>query len=856
MRREGDAPATFVRNDNDPFTAEKISAKMRNVQAKVGEKAHKVTEVIQSGMREHEARRGFLNSNVTVGEGEENQSYGDAIRLHKLPTVAIFPAHSKTGLATLRSLTSYPNRNACAKIVCIVREENCIPIIRHELNEHLTDSVTFSFADYRDVKNMATAFMGVDRLFLIPPVKENREELTINGIDAAKLAGIPHVVLMSAVLAQHPNTKFGKQFRGMEEHLESMQKHFNYTVLRSAWFMDNFLDMSADIVSNNRFLSSWGPSSVAAVSLADVGRSAAAIMCSPKDSTNHIGRTYHITGPESLSGFRMAEILSKELGRNISYQDLPREEMRKVYVDGMQMEQWSADGILEMNDLFKSGAGAAFSTDVAMLTRGNHTTFERFIRNKRWYFAGQRSPLICILPSSGRVGTNTLSSLMRDNSQGRIRSVVRNEDHKRNLERMFGNATRLEIVIGDIEQTETIRAALQGVDTLLIIPPEKMERFSLIDETIKIAYDAGVSHTILFSVTKSLDSTAIGKKFHAWERVLEKHSHSFTIIRSSLFQDLMFYFAEQITKPEHKVHHWLGNGRFCPVDSRDVGDACAAVLREGPIEHHAHIYSLNGPQVLSFSEMVAILSKVLGYHIEAVPDITSDQVRATLEDKLPSFNVEEVVQAHECVANGNDTMMTPDLIKLTGQSRTVQAFFEDNADHFDFRGYLGKGLVQVDVTKTYLVSGSTVSEPRTHVEVKGDPDIVAGIRKEDYAEEKAEERMYEKQEHKADVSAQTEAPKQEETYAQQPQQTTTVEEKPYEPMPQVQQTMQEKPYEGQPQTTETSAYGQEQQPQQEAPKVSVVTEVEYKQEEAMEKRPPEAIKSTVQEETTEQAIQS
>jgi uncharacterized protein YbjT (DUF2867 family) len=275
---------------------------------------------------------------------------------------------------------------------------------------------------------------------------------------------------------------------------------------------------------------------------------------------------------------------------------------------------------------------------------------------------------------------------MRDKSRGRIRAVVRSEDHKTEINTRFPNETRLEILIADFEKSDSVQAACEGVDSLLVIPPEKLERFSVIDEAFKTAYNVGVSHTILFSVSKALDNTAIGRKFNAWERVLEQNSHSYTIIQSSLFQDLMFHFAEQVRKPEHRVHHWLGNGRFCPIDARDVGEACAAVLREGPIEHHGHTYSLYGPQALSFGDMVNTLSKVLGYKLEAIPDITSEQVRATMQGKLPSFNIEEVVQAHEAVAKGMDIGTTPDLIKLTGHSTTIQAFFEEFRNKFESGG--------------------------------------------------------------------------------------------------------------------------------------------------------------------------
>jgi hypothetical protein len=174
----------------------------------------------------------------------------------------------------------------------------------------------------------------------------------------------------------------------------------------------------------------------------------------------------------------------------------------------------------------------------------------------------------------------------------------------------------------------------------------------------------------------------MGRKFNAWERVLEHHSNAYTIVQSTFFHDLMFNFADQINRPNHQVHHWLGSGKFCPVDVRDVGAANAAVLREGALIHHDRTYSLYGPQALSFQDMLEKLSVVLGYPIMAQSDITSDQVRDTMEGKLPSFNIEEVVQAQEVVATGHDMGMTPDLLKLVGYAHTVQSFFEDNKEVF------------------------------------------------------------------------------------------------------------------------------------------------------------------------------
>jgi NAD(P)H dehydrogenase (quinone) len=675
-------PNAYVKPGGPINAAQKVGMPMQNMLNRMEEKVPMLSpftgvmrDAVQNASGAPELDR--LNASLITGNGEEKQTFGDAILKHRLPIIAVFPATSKTALSTIRALTTYPYRNSCAKIQLIVRSPEAIPLIQAEIGSHVTDAITWSFADYKDEQSMTAAFIGVDRLLLVPPSSEDRAELTCNGLQAAKVAGVRHIVLLSATVAQHPGTLFGRQFRRMETCLEAMKPTVNNSIMRMAWFMDNFLDMAPDLISNNRFLASWGPSGISPIALADIGRAAAAVLSTPKTSEIHYNRTFHLTGPESLSGGRMAEIFTKVFKRPIQYQDLPREEMKKVYIEGMRIPEWQAQGYVEMNELFKAGAASAVSTDVALLTECEQTTLERFLNSKRWYFSGHRSPLTVLMPASGRVGTSTLTSLMKDSHHGRVRAVVRSAVHKDEISAMYPSSPKLEVVQADFEDEASMRAAFDGADSVMIIPPEKLERFSAIDHAILFANEAGASHIVLFSVSQALDQTAIGRKFNSWERVLETNSLSFTILQSTLFHDLMFYFADQVRQPEHTVHHWLGSGRFCPVDSRDVGDACAAVLREGPLVHHRKTYSLYGPQSLNFQEMIDKLSMVLGYKIEAVPDVTSDQVRLTMQGKLPSFNVEEVIQAHETIAMGRDIGMTPDLLKLIGHARTIQRFFED-----------------------------------------------------------------------------------------------------------------------------------------------------------------------------------
>jgi len=56
------------------------------------------------------------------------------------------------------------------------------------------------------------------------------------------------------------------------------------------------------------------------IAAADVGAAAAAILADPQP---HIGQTYELTGPESLTMAEMAQEFSTVLGRTIRYVDVP-----------------------------------------------------------------------------------------------------------------------------------------------------------------------------------------------------------------------------------------------------------------------------------------------------------------------------------------------------------------------------------------------------------------------------------------------------------------------------------------------------------------------------------------------------
>ena len=94
----------------------------------------------------------------------------------------------------------------------------------------------------------------------------------------------------------------------------------------------------------------------------------------------HVGKTYTLTGPEALGNSRMAEILSATVGREIKYVNLTPEQMKQALLAAGTPE-WNADGIIDLNQLYRSGGASAVTTDVEQVLGCKARSFEQFCRD-------------------------------------------------------------------------------------------------------------------------------------------------------------------------------------------------------------------------------------------------------------------------------------------------------------------------------------------------------------------------------------------------------------------------------------------------------------------------------------------
>ena len=109
-------------------------------------------------------------------------------------------------------------------------------------------------------------------------------------------------------------------------------------------------------------------------------RDVAAVAVKALTEDGHEDMTYTLTGPRALANAELAQILSDDLGREIRYVDLPVEQFKQALLAAGRPE-WSANGLIDLQQHYRSGDASTVTNDVEQLLRRKPRSFEQFSRD-------------------------------------------------------------------------------------------------------------------------------------------------------------------------------------------------------------------------------------------------------------------------------------------------------------------------------------------------------------------------------------------------------------------------------------------------------------------------------------------
>jgi NAD(P)H dehydrogenase (quinone) len=262
-----------------------------------------------------------------------------------------------------------------------------------------------------------------------------------------------------------------------------------------------------------------------------------------------------------------------------------------------------------------------------------------------------------------------------------VRAMVHNRDARSDALETLG----AEVVLGDLLEIDTVRAAMEGADAGYLVWPVAP---GLIHATVNFAQaakEAGVSIVInlsqrsanRFSTSNSCRDSFIAEQVLNWSGLPVVH------LRPTYFLEWLLYPWQLPYLRQGILRMPVGKGRHSPIAADDQGRVIAALLKS-PDGHLGKTIPISGPVEMDHEQIAAELTDALGRKI-VFQDIPIDEYCRSLEAMgVPPYIVQHLGGAMDDYQHGHMSGADNNVAKLTGRrSMTVGEFARAHADELN-----------------------------------------------------------------------------------------------------------------------------------------------------------------------------
>jgi uncharacterized protein YbjT (DUF2867 family) len=237
------------------------------------------------------------------------------------------------------------------------------------------DGVEAVCVDFNQPQTLASALVGVERVFLVGPPTDQLIPLERKAVDVIARSQVRHLVKLSAMGGR--DAIFPRQHAESEDYIRSAGVPF--TFVRPNGFMQNLVNYSAPSIKTiGKFYGSEGDGKVSIIDVSDV----AAAIVKVLSEDDHIGHAYTLTGPEAMSNSAVARRLSEILGRDIQFVNLPPGDLKTALISA-GVSEWNAEALVDLQRLYREGKAAEVTDDVErILGRKPRNLTEFLIRTR------------------------------------------------------------------------------------------------------------------------------------------------------------------------------------------------------------------------------------------------------------------------------------------------------------------------------------------------------------------------------------------------------------------------------------------------------------------------------------------
>lgn len=213
--------------------------------------------------------------------------------------------------------------------------------------------------------------------------------------------------------------------------------------------------------------------------------------------------------------------------------------------------------------------------------------------------------MILVTGATGNIGRELIPLLFESGQS--IRVLVRDERKVSHLD------PRIERAVGDLDEPDTLQAALRGVDRIFLVTYETHQDINVLNA----AKQAGVNSVVKLSTLEaSRPYLLVGRWHREREELIEASGLEWTFLRPGMFMSNSIQWWAETINAQGRVYFPGGKGQVAPVAPRDVAAVAAVALTQ--FEHAGKIYELTGPELLTIDDMAQIIGNVIDRQVKYV----------------------------------------------------------------------------------------------------------------------------------------------------------------------------------------------------------------------------------------------
>lgn len=219
--------------------------------------------------------------------------------------------------------------------------------------------------------------------------------------------------------------------------------------------------------------------------------------------------------------------------------------------------------------------------------------------------------MILVTGAAGKTGSAVIRTLA---AQGKsVRALVRRHEQVQPIKELGAQ----EVVVGDVRSQATVNQAVRGVRAIYhICPNMSPDEVSIGQAVITAARASGVEHFVYHSVLHPQTEAMP----HHWQKLrveeqLFEAGLPCTILQPAAYMQNIAAHWDQILEQGRYMVPYAVETRLAMVDLEDVAAAATVVLTQPG--HAGATYELAGAEILTQTEVAAILSRQLGRPVQA-----------------------------------------------------------------------------------------------------------------------------------------------------------------------------------------------------------------------------------------------